>query len=282
VVYTAIDNSGNADSCSFDVSVSGTDTEDPVISSCPNNIETCSPVTAWVPPTTSDNCGVQSFTRDLEITTTFTQEITTVTYTAIDLSGNSDSCTFAVTQHPLPTADAGLDTSILLGDSVEIGGSPTGLGGTSSYQYFWSPTSTLDNGTSSNPVASPVVTTSYIVFVIDSIGCAGTDEVKITVVPAIENEVTDKHENETPGLEVKLYPNPTSDWLTIEVPVWKEPKEVELEVRDLLGRKVYGSEGTFSQISNLPIDVGGWVSGQYLVRVIVDDQIITKQIGVVK
>ena len=50
--------------------------------------------------------------------------------------------------------------------------------------YIWSPASTLNNSTSSTPIASPLSTTEYYVKIIDVNSCIYNDSVKISIKPA--------------------------------------------------------------------------------------------------
>jgi gliding motility-associated-like protein len=54
----------------------------------------------------------------------------------------------------------------------------TALGGV---KYLWSPSATLSNANVSNPVASPVTTTSYQVRVTNAAGCSKVDSIEVTV-----------------------------------------------------------------------------------------------------
>jgi PKD repeat protein len=82
-----------------------------------------------------------------------------------------------------PDADAGSDKVINEGQSVQIGGSPTGSGGNGGpYTYSWSPTTGLSNSTIANPTASPAITTTYTVTVTEtSTTLTSTDSVTVTV-----------------------------------------------------------------------------------------------------
>ena len=48
------------------------DTVAPIITDCPSNMNSCSPVTAFMAPEANDNCSVASFTKTATETTTFT------------------------------------------------------------------------------------------------------------------------------------------------------------------------------------------------------------------
>lgn len=73
-----------------------------------------------------------------------------------------------------PTANAGEDTTIYFGESAFLDGS----GGV---EYSWSPTTGLSDPNSENPIATPLVTTTYTVTVTTAIGCKFTDEVTVFV-----------------------------------------------------------------------------------------------------
>ncbi|MEM9928835.1 MAG: T9SS type A sorting domain-containing protein [Bacteroidota bacterium] len=81
----------------------------------------------------------------------------------------------------LPVADAGSDTQVCAGESVQIGGSPSASNGTEPYIYAWSPTEGLDDATLANPTATPTATTTYTLLVTDANGNTAEDAVTITV-----------------------------------------------------------------------------------------------------
>lgn len=93
-----------------------------------------------------------------------------------------DDIEFSVaTNCEAPVANAGTAATICAGESVSIGGSPTGSGGEGApYTYSWSPATGLDNATVANPQASPAQTTTYTVTV-SSGGCSSTSSVTVTV-----------------------------------------------------------------------------------------------------
>ncbi|MBN1756155.1 hypothetical protein JW877_08095, partial [bacterium] len=80
-----------------------------------------------------------------------------------------------------PSADAGFDTTLCNGESVEIGGRPTGWGGFEPYSYSWVPIDMLSDHTDPNPLATPTTTTTFTVSVTDRIGCIAYDTVLVTV-----------------------------------------------------------------------------------------------------
>ncbi|MDQ3108977.1 MAG: gliding motility-associated C-terminal domain-containing protein, partial [Bacteroidota bacterium] len=97
--------------------------------------------------------------------------------------GCSSTDTMLVISSPGPAVNAGPDQSIFSGMTTTIGGSPTGPAGST---YSWGPSTGLGDPAVANPVASPLGTTSYTVFVTDANGCTGSDTMNLVVVPVID------------------------------------------------------------------------------------------------
>ena len=105
---------------------------------------------------------------------TYASPTTTTVYTVIvtDSNGIQDSAIATVTvSSSLPIANAGADTSFCEGNSIQLNGS----GGVT---YSWSPGISLSDSLIANPIATPLVTTNYIL--VASNGC-GTDSDTVTV-----------------------------------------------------------------------------------------------------
>ncbi|MFH1320373.1 MAG: gliding motility-associated C-terminal domain-containing protein, partial [Bacteroidota bacterium] len=103
--------------------------------------------------------------------------ITTVT----DNNGCSGFASVTITQPTALIADAGIDDTLCPGGSIVIGGSPTASGSTPPYTYIWTPTVALDDSTSANPTASPIVNINYIVTITDSNNCTANDTLEIII-----------------------------------------------------------------------------------------------------
>ncbi|NOU39331.1 MAG: HYR domain-containing protein, partial [Ferruginibacter sp.] len=108
VTLTVTDVNGNASNCTFKINF--LDVTPPVISGCPSNITvytglgrtTCDQVATWIPPTATDACihlatQTQPITGNYAPGATFPVDVTTVTYTATDVAGNTSTCSFTVT-----------------------------------------------------------------------------------------------------------------------------------------------------------------------------------------
>lgn len=94
----------------------------------------------------------------------------------------ADRDTVEVNSVTAPVANAGPDMTIILNTSGTLGGSPTGPAGS---LFMWNPTEGLSDSLASNPVASPTLTTTYVVTVTNSSGCSARDTMVLTVLPQI-------------------------------------------------------------------------------------------------
>jgi hypothetical protein len=101
----------------------------------------------------------------------------TVTVTDAYNCTSTSSMTLAVL--PRPSVNAGADAIICYGTSKVIGNTATG--GTPTYRYSWSPVTGLNDASLAQPTAAPLVTTTYIVSVLDANSCEAKDTVVVTV-----------------------------------------------------------------------------------------------------
>jgi gliding motility-associated-like protein len=100
---------------------------------------------------------------------------TTTTYFVDSYIGSCyDEDTVTVTVLPKPVADAGNDTTINQGESVQLNGSGVG-------NYSWLPIDALSNPAIVNPVASPLNTTTYTLTITGGNGCKSSDSVTVNV-----------------------------------------------------------------------------------------------------
>jgi gliding motility-associated-like protein len=116
----------------------------------------------------------------LSSTTVFNPVASPTVTTSYIVTVSNGTCagkdTVVVNVNPLPVVDAGANTTICFGNTVN-------LQSTGASNYFWSPTTGLSSTNISNPVSSPTATITYYVAGIDANGCANGDSVKITVNP---------------------------------------------------------------------------------------------------
>ncbi len=124
----------------------------------------------WKPSATLD---------DSKVTHPIASPHETTVYTVMAWEGSCppDSHTVRVVVYPLPNINAGNDQTIVAGGNVMLQAS-----GTSINNFLWSPMATLSCETCSNPVASPLVTTTYYVKATSAYGCRSSDSVTVHIL----------------------------------------------------------------------------------------------------
>ena len=93
-------------------------------------------------------------------------------------NGCIDSDSITVFANQTVPSDAGNDTTICSGDSIQIGGNPTSVTGTT---YLWSPSTSINDDTLANPVVFPTVSTMYYVITSNDT-CTGLDSIFVDVL----------------------------------------------------------------------------------------------------
>ena len=127
---------------------------------------------------------------DVNISNPFVFPSNTTEYivTGTNVLGCADTDSVIVTVNALPFVDAGVDTSICFGDSVQLNGS-SAVGITS-----WTPVTDLSDPSVLNPFASPTATTEYMLTLTDGFGCSSTDTMEVNIEPvftlSISNDTT--------------------------------------------------------------------------------------------
>lgn len=106
----------------------------------------------------------------------------TTTYQVLATIGScSTTRTIDITAIPYPVANAGPDTTICYNTPAYLHGTHDGS------SFTWSPTSTLLNSNSLNPIAYPSIPTEYVLSSFDTRGCPkpGRDTVLVNALPKI-------------------------------------------------------------------------------------------------
>lgn len=182
----------------------------------------------------------------------------TYTTTVSDANGCTISNSFVVSQPALPLILNGTVTGSNGADgAIDL----TTTGGTSPYSYDWS------SGAQTEDVTGLTAGT-YTVEVTDYNGCATSNTFTVPDLTGIVNVVAD-------GKNVTLYPNPSNDVLTIEV---NGAEMSRLEVLNMLGQSVFVSETEQSKVS---INTTDLQQGTYIVKVLVNNSFVTKQLQVI-
>ncbi len=112
-----------------------------------------------------------------------------ISYTVTNQYGCSTTAIQTISINALPTANAGMDSTICNNTTVSIG--DTTMAGVT---YSWSPSSTLSSASISNPIASPIAATSQYVLTVTNTttGCSNKDTVTISMLsPLFANAGSD-------------------------------------------------------------------------------------------
>ena len=138
---------------------------------------------AWSPGTGLSSTTTAATTACPPATTTYT-----VTVTSNAGCVNSDSIT--VTVNPPLVLQTSTNAFICTATSTVLNATVSGGDG-GPYNYSWSPATGLSNPTIASPIASPAVTTTYVITVTDNCGSvAETGTVIVTVFPATVVSIT--------------------------------------------------------------------------------------------
>jgi hypothetical protein len=182
----------------------------------------------------------------------------TYNITVADANGCTINSSFVVSQPSMPLIVNGTATGSTGSDgAIDL----TVTGGTSPYSFYWS------SGEGTEDITGLAAGT-YSVQVIDYKGCATSNTFTVPDLTGIVNVVAD-------GKNVVLYPNPSNHILTIEV---KGAEMRRLEVLNMLGQSVFVSETIQAKANISTYDLQ---EGVYIVKVFVNNAIVTKQLQVV-
>jgi hypothetical protein len=229
-------------------------------------------------------------------TKTFNAGITTVTYTARDASGNSETCSFnvTVTDEQPPTVSCPADRTLcqVPDDTYTIPllitSDNCGIA-TISYSIAGA-TTRNDSGNNASGVFA--LGLSAITWTVTDVnGQAASCTTNVTIVPNVNcsyvragepvgnptaPKVKDiKQDVKTDSkLEVLAYPNPTESWFNLKVKSSRK-ETVEIRVFDMLGKLVQEDRGAPEQVYRLGDHI---VSGMYLVEVRQAGQIVTVKV----
>jgi gliding motility-associated-like protein len=145
----------------------------------------------------STNSGIAAWSPSATVTDpaaiiTTAVPLTTTTYTLTITNNNncvaSDAVTITVGNDP--PIDAGSGGTVCGGTPVQLGGSPTSVPGST---FQWTPPTGLDDPTSSNPLATAFVTTTYVLTVSNDT-CTSSQAVTVNVSSAAQADFTARFE----------------------------------------------------------------------------------------
>jgi hypothetical protein len=142
---------------------------------------------------------------------------------------------------------------ITAGDTTII--SPNLFGGVPPISYSWSPNYNISDTSSSMPNVWPSQSTTYQCTITDAVGCVNTENINYATV-----NVWPVNTKQTLIEDLKIYPNPTQDYLVIKL----EKGEIQhLKITDMSGRIILQQ----SKVINNQIDISHLVSGTYILKV---------------
>lgn len=103
---------------------------------------------------------------------------TIYTVTGFNIAGCSDSKQLTITVLPKPQIIKSADADICKNSNVQLSATAVGSVG-----FNWIPAASLNNSLISNPLATPIATTTYLVTVTGSNSCISQDSIKVVVRP---------------------------------------------------------------------------------------------------
>ena len=167
------------------------------------------------------------------------------------------------------TANAGNDFILTAGNSVALGANPSATNGYGSYIYLWEPSVGLDDPSKANPVASPAVTTTYLLTVTDLQNCSVQDEVIVTVKTSGIDLSADL-------IDFNVYPNPTDGKLILDIKGFSG--SLILKVINSTGMVVHQLNEEVGPIFREELDTRLIPKGNYFVMLISNGKVITKSV----
>ncbi len=130
-------------------------------------------------------------------------------------------------------------------------------GGNPPYTYLWS-----DPNNQTTATATNLCVGNYTVTVTDALGCTIISPT-INISSCKKNSTADDEMLMTE--ELKIYPNPASRDLYVELPAESMVENYLLEIYDIVGNKVYSKH--FYQQVELKVDVSSMTNGMYVLQI---------------
>lgn len=186
--------------------------------------------------------------------------------TATDINGCTDTDTLVLNENPKPEVTVSVNPATQGG--CDGSATATVTSGTSPYSYQWD-----DSLQQTTPTAIDLCAGTYSVTVTDANGCDST--VTFTLLDTLTGRKPEV--NQLPG--ISIFPNPFSESITVEGAAGFNG-EVNIQVRDLLGRKVYEKTlvDPFQSGFIHKIQLDAISSGGYWLKIRVGDQVMVRKI----
>lgn len=188
------------------------------------------------------------------------------------ISGNSNGCidTFTYTLEAPTSVEITLD-ELVAELSTEMNGaiSVTASGGQGApYTYIW-----RFNGqvVSTEEDLTGLSMGEYILTVVDFNGCVALDTFVVDRLTNALNPVSD--------YSLLLYPNPAEDLLYLQL-AGEQAANLEVALLDLDGRLLHQPVQAFSARHTFSVNVGDYVPGVYLARIIIGEKVLWRKVVV--
>ena len=173
---------------------------------------------SWTPAGSLSNANISNPNANPLTSTTYTVDITDT------LCGLSTSLSTSVQVRPLPVIRASRS------NDIDCSVTDSRLNASGALSYHWTPAGSLSNPLSASPLASPLVTTSYVVTGTDGFGCAGKDSVIVKV--SADNKAL---------YQMPTAFTPNNDGLNdcYGVKLWGQVLEIEFSIYNRWGERVF-------------------------------------------
>jgi len=198
---------------------------------------------SWSPCIDLSNCTGDSVIASPQLTTTYT-------VTGTDSNNCSETISIPVMVNSIPVISTSSSLTIYAGDSTVL----TVNGATT---YSWSPCLYLNSCNGDSVIAFPPVTTTYIVTGTDSIGCAVTDSIIVTVDSIPQSIQSISHHQ----FYLVATPNPFNEGFSFQI-YNSGLESIRISIYDLIGREVE----SYSDINENTIAGNNFKKGVYLIE----------------
>ena len=115
---------------------------------------------------------------------------------------------------------------------------------------------------------------TYVVTATDTNGCTAIDTVQVDSILTRLGRINFL-------TNLKIFPNPTSGNLTIDLEL-SEAKDINIVIYDMAGQLIKDFGHEYTAKTQIRTDLSIFPSGVYLVRIVLDNQVITKRLIVSK
>lgn len=177
-----------------------------------------------------------------------------------DANGCTITGTYAINQPANPVIVNGTSSNASSQTATDGAINVTVSGGGAPYTYSWS------NGATTEDI-SGLAPGVYTVIVTDANGCSASSTFTVSFSVGVQ---------ELMNSSVNVFPNPVKDYLTIDATGLNVNK---VEIFNVVGQQVYSAQ---VNSSNAKISVNELTPGMYIIRMDVNNQVVTKRFEVVK